>query len=243
MAFIRAATSAFALVTQTKQSVQDRHYLPSLNSIHQDDEGNCIFGKKSYWDDMYNGDGDRPADKYSWYCGWNELEPFWAMLVPTDAQVLIIGIGNDCCPVEMYDAGWRNLTAFDYSEAGVKRAKQLFGSREGIKLLTADACNVPLFDASFNATLDKGTLDAIYITGKDVFLDAIKELGRLTAENGIVVSISSVVPPEELLSAFDSRLWTNTHDGSLAFAPDGEATIDLGAELYSWRRTGTRNLE
>ena len=209
--------------------------------IHQDEDGRCIFGQKSYWDSMYSGDSsvDRPSDSYSWYCGWDELSPFWEQIVPyRSSRVLIAGIGNDPSPVGMYDAGWANMTAFDYSREGVRRAQDLFGpDRGGVHLIIADARDLPLEDASIDATLDKGTLDAIYITGKNVFFDSVKELGRVTAEGGVVMCISRVIWPDDLMNAFDPHLWENMHDGSLAFAPDGEATIDLGAELYSWRRT------
>mmetsp|Transcript_54098 Transcript_54098/g.80720 ORF Transcript_54098/g.80720 Transcript_54098/m.80720 type:complete len:294 (-) Transcript_54098:263-1144(-) len=226
-------------------------------SIHQDDDGNCVFGKKSYWDEMYkNGSiNDRPSDEYSWYCGWDELKPFWNGLLLGDdddgskrtmqqqqQHVLIAGIGNDPTPINMYDDGWKNMTAFDYSETGVQRARELFGRRDGtkdnVRLLTADARSLPLPDTSVDATLDKGTLDAIYITGKDAFLDSVKELGRITAlSSGMVVCISRVIGPDEFLEAFDTPLWDMVRDGTLAFAPDGEATIDLGAELFAWRRT------
>lgn len=49
--------------------------------------------------------------------------------------------------------------------------------------------------------------------------------------------ISSVILADDLMAAFDDNYWKNIHDGNLAFAPDGEATIDLGADLYSWKRT------
>lgn len=213
------------------------------SSIHQNEDGECVFGLKSFWDDMYTGagDGDRPANKYSWYCGWGELAPFWNMIVPdkVNSRVLIAGIGNDMTPIDMYDAGWNaSMTAFDYSAPGVERAKQLFGAtrREHVKLLTADARNLPLADASIDATLDKGTLDAIYITGRDAFHDSVKELTRVTATDGVVVCVSRVIYSEELMGAFESENWQNFLNGELAFAPDGEATIDLGAELYAWRR-------
>lgn len=213
----------------------------STTPIHQDEDGRCIFGQKSYWDSMYSGDNtvDRPSDSYSWYCGWDELSPFWKELVPDrNARVLVAGIGNDPSPVGMYDAGWTNMTAFDYSREGVRRATDLFGpDRNEAQLITADARDLPLEEASVDATLDKGTLDAIYITGRNVFVDSVQELGRITAEGGVVMCISRVIRPEDLMNAFDTQLWENIHDGSLAFAPDGEATIDLGAELYSWKRT------
>ncbi len=235
-------------VVQRKQSNLFVPRLPFAKSpIHQDDEGNCVFGKKEYWDEMYsenNGnlrvtDVDyRPSDAYSWYCGWEELQPFWNMLVPNHkSRVVIAGIGNDPTPIGIYDSGWKNMMAYDYSQSGVDRAKELFGpGRENVELLTADATDLPIETASVDATLDKGTLDAIFITGKEIFLDSVKEMGRVTAPEGCVVSISRVIG-DELLEAFDNSLWENVHDGSLSFAPDGEATIDLGAELYSWKRT------
>lgn len=212
---------------------------------HQDHDGRCVFGKKEYWDDLYGGNVDessagyRPADSYSWYCGHDELAPFWRALVPDRAsRVVVAGVGNDATPAALYDDGWTNMVAYDYSRRGVDRARTLFGrGRDGIDLRVADARDLPLDDASVDATLDKGTLDAIYIAGQGAFRDAVREMGRVTAAGGVVVCVSSVVPPEELLGAFAAPLWGNVHDGTLAFAPDGEATIDLGAELFSWKRT------
>lgn len=216
--------------------------LAASTGIHIDDEGKCVFGKKSYWDTMYSsekGIDGRSSERYSWYCTYEEFSPFWRMLVPGKAsRIMIAGIGNDPSPVAMYDDGYEDMLAFDYSEEGVERAKRLFGpGRDKARLITADARDLPLPEASIDATLDKGTLDAIYITGEDVFVDTIKEITRVTALDGILMCISSVILADDLMAAFDDNYWKNVHDGNLAFAPDGEATIDLGADLYSWKRT------
>jgi len=130
------------------------------------------------------------------------------------------------------------MMAYDYSEEGVNRARELFGTdRCDVELITADATTLPLDTASVHATLDKGTLDAIFITGKEIFINSVKEMTRYTAPKGRAVSISRVIDPDVLLEAFDNQYWENINDGTLAFATDGEATIDLGAELYSWKRT------
>jgi hypothetical protein len=236
VAFTTALLLAFTASQQQLRTPTTLHA-----GIHINEDGKCIFGTKSYWDSMYQGTGDRPAESYSWYCGWEELAPFWKMLVPsTTAHVLVAGIGNDPTPVQLYDHGWTNLTAFDYSNAAVRRATQLFGPTRHVNLFTADARDLPLADASVDAILDKGTLDAIAIAGA---LDAaVHELTRVTAVGGVVVCISRVISPEELWEVFDASLWERIHDGSLAFAPDGEATIDLGAELYSWRRRASTEL-
>lgn len=205
------------------------------------------------------------AEEYSWYCDYTELQPFWDTLVDSNIttttnkeqiQVLIAGIGNDITPIQMYDDGWTNMIAFDYSESGVHRARELFGPTRllqdddtkddtvatgSARLLVADCRELPLPSGTIDATLDKGTLDAIYITGKDVFSDSVKELTRVTATNGIIVCVSAVIPQQELLNAFqneggDNCCWETVLDGGLAFADSGEATIDLGANLYSFRR-------
>jgi SAM-dependent methyltransferase len=230
------------LAAATGLSVQSP--LPPLaaTGIHFDDQGKCVFGKKSYWDTMYSneeGIDGRASEKYSWYCTYDEFGPFWRMLVPDEhARVMIAGIGNDPSPVAMYDDGYSDMLAFDYSDEGVVRAKQLFGpDRDNIRLITADARDLPVEDASIDATLDKGTLDAIYITGKTCLQDSIKEITRVTAPGGVIMCISRVIEPADLMGAFDNKDWDIIHEGILAFAPDGEATIDLGAELYSWKRT------
>ena len=229
------------------------------------------------------------AEEYSWYCNYRELQPFWDMLVGTTStttnddttrakeqtQVLIAGIGNDITPIQMYDDGWANMIAFDYSESGVCRARELFGPTRLLqsdddvdttnhdnddgtvatatgcaRLLVADCRELPIPTGTIDATLDKGTLDAIYITGKEVLLDSVKELTRVTAVDGIIICVSAVIPQEELLDAFLLQknneeegesggcgcCWETVLDGGLAFADSGEATIDLGANLYSFRR-------
>lgn len=201
-----------------------------------DSTGKCVFGIKKYWDDMYNGNGDRSSEQYSWYCGWEEIKPFWLDLVPdTSSHILVAGIGNDIVPVQMFDEGWNKMTAFDYSDAAVDRAKTLFSERN-VNIFQADARELPLKDGSIDTTFDKGMLDAIYIHSIEAFKESIAELERITVSGGKVVSISNVIPSDVISEAFDEYKWETIHDGGLAFAENGGVTIDLGANLYSWRR-------
>ena len=160
------------------------------------------------------------------------------------------GVGNDLMPVRLYDAGWKDIFAFDYSKAGLERSRNLFGegrlatvgtdgecTEEGVRIIHADARDLPLSEGSFDVILDKGTLDAIDIAGHESFIAAAKEFTRVTKPGGLLICISSVVMPDDLQNAFAEPYWEMIHGGGLAFAPDGEATIDLGSDLYSWRRT------
>ena len=202
------------------------------------------YGTKEYWDSMYAGKGEAtddglPADQYSWYCGWRELEPFWAELVPeTSSNILIPGVGNDATLPDMHDGGYRNLTAFDYSADAVVRASDLVGKRN-ITLLEADATALPFSDdAGFDAVLDKGALDAIGIHSAAALSSAVSELGRVLRPGGIVVSISRALEANVLLGAFedDATGWEVLRDGGLHIAETGEVSTDLAAGLYAWRR-------
>ena len=196
------------------------------------------YGTKRYWDAMYAGKGELPAERYSWYCGWRELQPFWAELVPDRAaRTLVPGVGNDESVASLYDAGWTNLRAFDYSSDAVERARSLYADRR-IELDCADARDLPYEDATFDAVLDKGALDAVGIASLDALAAATGELARTVREGGVVVSISRALEPSELVGAFPDALWANLRDGRLHVCESGEVTLDLAAGLFAWRRRG-----
>jgi ubiquinone/menaquinone biosynthesis C-methylase UbiE len=73
--------------------------------------------------------------------------------------------------------------------AAIWLARALFGER-AIALCCADATALPYADASFDAVLDKGTLDAIGIGSDDSLRASVAELARTVATGGVVVSIS-----------------------------------------------------
>lgn len=129
------------------------------------------FGRMKYWDETY-----AKEEEFSWYCSnFEDLYPFWSELVPVNNnnnnnnnKILLPGIGNDASMVQMYDYGYHNLVAFDYAPEGVAQAKKLFGEERlanGVDISVADARNLSYNDEEFDAVLEKGTLDAIYLSG------------------------------------------------------------------------------
>lgn len=207
----------------------------------------CKYGNFDYWDARYRGvSSDTPSSgAFSWYCGWSELQPFWMELVTDPAsRVLVPGVGNDATIAQLYDAGWTDVTAFDYSTHAVEQACDIIGTRK-IALRSADATALPYADASFDAVLDKGTLDAIGISGEANLRLAVAELARTMTAGGVVVSISRALEADMLRAAFEparsggnaAPLWYPLRDGSLHIAETGEASTDLAAALFAWQRT------
>lgn len=198
------------------------------------------FGRLEFWDDGYR-DG---AEQFSWYCGWDDLAPFWEELVPDrQCRCLLPGVGSDRAMVDMFDAGWERLAAFDYAPSGVERAAALFGSRR-VELRVADARSLPYASASFGAALDKGTLDAVYLSGGSdaagrtrELESAVGELARVLAPGGVVLSVSAAAA-EHVAAAFgrDAATWQQLHDGGLWITAGGYASINVDASLLAWER-------
>ena len=196
------------------------------------------FGTKAYWDAMYSGVGELPAETFSWYCSWSELQPFFDEICPErPADLLVPGMGNDGLVRDLCAAGFEQITGFDYSADAVTRAAALLdGKHSGVTLLCADACDLPLRDSTFDAVIDKGTLDAVDIAGGDLLQRAAAELARVVRAGGVVVSVTRVCDPEVLEAAFPASTWERLRDGTLHIAPDGESSTDLAASLWAWRR-------
>ena len=197
------------------------------------------FGQQKYWDAQY-----REENSFSWYTGWNDLRPIWEDLVPdTDARVLIPGVGNDAAMVGLFDDGWQRLTLFDYSPEGVRRAAELFGERP-VDLRVADACDLPYATAAFDAALDKGTLDAVYLNGGTdpeartrKLEEAVAELTRTICRGGVVLSVSAAAAPR-VADAFAARgrEWSVLRDGGFFLTEDGYASNNVDATLLAWER-------
>ncbi|KAL7527238.1 hypothetical protein ACHAWF_002094 [Thalassiosira exigua] len=227
------------------------------------------FGRLAYWDESYRRslDGDRADDAasagkgddattFSWYCGWrDELGPFFSEVVPlaSNPKILVPGIGNDACVRDMFDDGYVRLSAFDYAPEGVECARRMFGPdrSEAIDdLRVADARCLPYDDATFDAVLDKGTLDSVYLSGgKDkalarTHLDmAVSELARTVKVGGIAFSVTAACA-EAVERSFDernegdegSRCWKQLRDGSFWATEDGYTSNNVGATMLVWER-------
>lgn len=214
------------------------------------------FGRRDYWNEVY-----QKESNYSWYAGWDELEPFCNEFLDMDHRILIPGVGNDAALVGMYDAGYHHLTAMDYAPEGIERCRDMLGSErirssegrddEGVELLVADARDLRgvLEDDSFDAILEKGTLDAIFLSGgkdkvesnKNMEL-AFEELTRCLRPGGIFISITAVVVGQ-IQTAFESRQdkWECIVDeDSVYMTEDGFTSNNIDGNMLVWKK---RNLE
>ena len=238
-------------------------------NLKEPQERESNFGRQKYWNDFYEEKGE-----FSWYSPWSDISPFFMELVPLQStsktahgddadaimvppRVLLPGIGNDSSMVDMYDDGYTHLTAFDYAEEGVECAKKFFGERllmtdrdstnammAGVDLSVADARNLPYPPESFDGVLEKGTLDAIYLSGgKDKELAsshlnmAVAELTRVVCSGGVVMSISAACADAvEKAFASHSADWEMIRDGDFYMTEDGFSSNNIDATIFAWKK-------
>ena len=239
-----------------------------------DDSGitaRSCFGTKAYWDDMYAGRGDFPMSEYSWYYDWNVIQAHLSATATTtttgqgsssssssplllghcrrDDRILIPGIGNDPLLRTLVEAGYRHLTAQDYSPAAILRQRDLLADLRGVDVRPASddidddddddhdtnnpsdkpvvmlsCCNVlkplPYPPESFDIILEKGLLDAVYLSRDDeedggaVVRLAVQHLTQSLRNGGIFVSISGVLPSPLRRDIFAASSYECWRDGS-----------------------------
>lgn len=222
------------------------------------------FGRQAYWDETY-----KDEVSFCWYCPWADIEPLWLEMVPdTGARVLVPGVGNDDAAVGLFDAGFHRLCAFDYAPEGVERARELLGddrlSSGEVDLRIADCRALPFADGEFDAVFEKGTLDAVFLSGgKDKKLAqeqldlSVQELARTVRRGGVVLSVSTPAT-RQINEAFNScrdsvgsrrqgrdgggdveqpSSWRQLLDGDVFVTDEGFASINVDATIMAWERT------
>jgi hypothetical protein len=226
-------TSAHLCQFITSSSEFDKDYSRFQGDDNDEDAtARSQFGTKAYWDAMYEGLGDFDADEYSWYYGFEVIKPYLLDYTADDndadrqdkstISILIPGCGNDPLLLDLYNAGYPCLTAFDYSEGAVERQKSLLkylpmGSKnvDKIDLRVEDARALPKeWEQTFDVIIEKGALDAIYLSGDGNFEQSVKEFSRCLKVGGICLSFSGVVPEEIRREGFDESNWDWLRDGS-----------------------------
>ncbi len=256
LSFSREFTGKYVSTTRSSTLV-----LPAA-ALQEPEETDSNFGRMDYWNSMY-----KEEENFSWYSEWNDIQPFFTELVPLEFEhseleedseraaandstpdkerqprVLLPGIGNDGSMVDMYDYGYTHMTAYDYAPEGVECAKRFFGDRS-CELLTADARNLPFEDDSFDAILEKGTMDAIYLSGaadKDLaakHLDmAVSEMARTLRKGGICMSVTAACAGAVKDSFERCNGWKMVRDGGLIITDEGYTSNNVDATIFAWEK-------
>ena len=132
--------------------------------------------------------------------------------------------------LEAFQTGYKKLVAYDYSEHAIDRQRDLLSIEPGadsLDLSVQDARELPSsWEGSFGGIIEKGCLDAVYLSGDGQLELAVAEMKRVLAPGGKLISISGVVPAELRSALFCDDEWDWLRDGA----------TDLQAGVFILRR-------
>jgi SAM-dependent methyltransferase len=214
---------------------------PNYRALHQstntpvskfalsgDEAARSAFGTKEYWDELYAGRGDFPADEYTWYFGFDSYQQIVQEHVNKDSDILIPGIGNDPILLNLLQKGYQNLTATDYSEHAIDRQLDLISyqySEDAAELRHMDARQMDeTWTDRFDVIMEKGALDAIYLSGEGNLELSVEEFQRILKPGGVLISVSGVVPEELRREVFKEWEWIR----------DGSDELKAGCFVLRW---------
>ena len=203
----------------------------------------------------------------SWYATWDDLKPFVQEWVTNKhSKILWPGIGSDYRTLfDMYQKdGYTNLAAFDYAPEAIEYCRRKQHSiimttetdeqqqqqqqQYSIDLAVADARDLSACyqSKSFDAVLDKGTLDAVFLAGNTPtekrrnLRDAVRELQRVLRPGGIFWSLSAICVDalsSDWMQEECWKTWQVLTDGSEIYTTcEGYTSNNMDGTLMVWRK-------
>lgn len=101
-------------------------------------------------------------EPYDWYQRYASLKELLGQNVRKSDTVLVTGCGNSRLSEEMYDDGFSSITNVDYSPPVIDLMRAKHADKKGMSWHVMDVISHINFpDNSFDAVLDKGTLDCV----------------------------------------------------------------------------------
>ncbi|SCU91500.1 LADA_0F10352g1_1 [Lachancea dasiensis] len=186
------------------------------------------LGTKKYWDDFYTVEKsnfeENPEDTGEcWFDDSNAEDRMIEFLqdhlgeysIAQDASMIDLGTGNGHLLFQLHEEGFRGkMVGVDYSEKSIEFAREIMNSRfeedSSLEFSAADIFD-PSWDISqFDVVLDKGTLDAIALSGltspngKPITSAYPKVVEKLMKKNSVFLITSCNFTETELKKMIES---------------------------------------
>ncbi|CAL0329418.1 unnamed protein product [Lupinus luteus] len=136
------------------------------------------YGDALYWDARYIEDH---ALSFDWYQRYSSLRPFIRSFIsPLSSRILIVGCGNAAMSEDMVKDGYQDIMNVDISSVAIQMMATKYHHIPQLKYMQMDVRDMSFFsDDSFDAVIDKGTLDSL-MCGTDAPISAAQMLGEVS---------------------------------------------------------------
>ncbi|XP_010555152.1 PREDICTED: methyltransferase-like protein 13 isoform X2 [Tarenaya hassleriana] len=166
------------------------------------------YGEAWYWDNRYSNE----SGPFDWYQKYPSLAPLINLYVPHRSHpVLVIGCGNSAFSEGMVDDGYQDVVNIDISSVVIDTMHTKYSHRPQLKFLKMDVRNMSAFQAaSFDAVIDKGTLDSILCgnNSRQNSTQMLEEVWRVLKDKGVYILITYGAPVYRLHLLKESCSWT-----------------------------------
>ena len=111
-------------------------------------------------------------------------------------KVLLVGSGTSPLGLDMWNAGWQDITSLDFSKAVIENRE----GADGFQWILGDARDLgKTFDHElFDAVIDKGTIDSIYLSGSKNHASDIERIvdgaAKVAKQGGTFITFSLTHP-------------------------------------------------
>ncbi|OIV99672.1 hypothetical protein TanjilG_17482 [Lupinus angustifolius] len=135
------------------------------------------YGDALYWDARYIEDN---GVSFDWYQRYSSLRPFIrSFITPLSSRILIVGCGNAAMSEDMVKDGYQDIMNVDISSVAIQMMTDKYHHIPQLKYMQMDVRDMSFFaDDSFDAVIDKGTLDSL-MCGTDAPISAAQMLGEV----------------------------------------------------------------
>ncbi|KAJ6899706.1 hypothetical protein NC652_025991 [Populus alba x Populus x berolinensis] len=123
------------------------------------------YGEPWYWDNRYSSE----SGPFDWYQKYPSLAPLINLYIPRHVhpRILVVGCGNSAFSEEMVSDGYEDVVNIDISTVVIEAMKKKYSNHPQLKYIGMDVRDMSEFQSgSFNAVIDKGTLDSILVSTK-----------------------------------------------------------------------------
>ncbi|XP_021640249.2 uncharacterized protein LOC110635276 [Hevea brasiliensis] len=166
------------------------------------------YGEPCYWDNRYANE----SGPFDWYQKYASLAPLINLYTPRHhhPRILVIGCGNSAFSEGMVDDGYEDVVNVDISSVVIEAMKKKYSNRPQLKYIQMDVRDMNAFQTgSFDAVIDKGTLDSI-LCGNNSRQNAAKmfeEVWRVLKDKGVYILVTYGAPVYRLCMLRESCLW------------------------------------
>jgi len=154
------------------------------------------YGKREYWDERYTKD----PEPFDWYQRYSGLKEHLGHYINKGDNILQAGCGNSRLSEDMCEDGYQNITNIDISKVVIDAMVDKNRDKNAMTWQQMNVTALEFPDESFDAIVDKGTLDSI-LCGEGSTANIAKyctEASRVLKPKGVFFIVSYGIPENRL---------------------------------------------